>query len=46
MSHLRDVDDIAWDGFLWLWGQIGEHASGEHSRRMRRLAALGKWRWA
>lgn len=43
---LRDVDDIAWDGFLHMWHVIGDHASGESSRRMRRLAQSGKWRFA
>lgn len=44
--RLRDVDDIAWEGFLWMWERIGDHASGEESRRMRELAARGKWRLA
>ncbi len=44
--RLRDVDDIAWGGFLHMWYIIGNHASGEASRRMGHLAASGKWRFA
>lgn len=44
--RLRDVDEIAWEGFLHMWHVIGDHASGEAGRRARKLAELGKWRWA
>lgn len=37
---LRDVDDIAWDGFLHMWEVIGDHTSGEAARRMQRWRAL------
>lgn len=47
MKHaLRDVDAIAWDGFLWMWGRIGYHASGDAARDASRRAYDGNWRFA
>lgn len=45
-ARLRDVDAIAWDGFLWMWGCIGDHVSGEHAARMRWMARFKGARFA
>jgi hypothetical protein len=43
MTYLRDVDVVAWDGFLWMRGRIGDLASGPAAARMRWMAQFKRF---
>lgn len=42
-GYLRDVDAIAWDGFIHMWYVIGDHVSGSYAARMRWMSQFKRF---